>query len=75
MSKELFEAKMELNRFLEEHPHLKPFQAKLDSQLNNAGSNHNRMVILKSMLFSKLYELERALNNLIETHNKRDGLK
>ena len=48
------------DRFLEENPHLKPFQEEIDKRLKAAGSIENRMTILRCMMYDKLEGLRHA---------------
>ncbi len=63
-SHELAEALQERDRFLLEHPELKPLQDKIDKRLHNAVSSHNRMVLIHDLMmetFLKLHENLQAL--------------
>ena len=63
-TKAIFEAKQALNKFLNENPHLKEQQAKLDFILNNAGNSTNRIAILTQLLRKNLYDLRQACGEL-----------
>lgn len=63
-TKDLFSLKKELNLYLEENPHLKPYQKKIDEMLSGAASQHNRMVLLDQMMKDKVLELVIELNKL-----------
>jgi hypothetical protein len=68
----LFEAKMALSKFLNEHPNLREFQKKIDDTMSKAGNNvQNREIIFgtlvaenRKLLASKLQELLNECNNL-----------
>ena len=60
----MFLLKQELNKFLDEHPELKPMQAEIDNLLAGAGSQHNRNVFLSYMMRDKLLELKGKLVEL-----------
>ncbi len=49
------------DRFLEEHPELKPLQEEIEKRLRSAGSIENRIAILRNMMDEKLFELRQAL--------------
>ena len=63
-SRERFEniqrAVRERDQFLEEHPHLLPFQRDIERRLKNATSMENRITILSGMMEEKLHELHEA---------------
>jgi uncharacterized protein Yka (UPF0111/DUF47 family) len=50
----------DLDRFLEEHPELKPLQEEIEKRLRGAGSIENRIDILRSMIDEKLFDLRQA---------------
>lgn len=60
----IFKAKQELNKFLNEHPHLKAFQKQIDEQLKSAGNDHNRRVVLTRMIVEHLTKLANASKEL-----------
>lgn len=64
MSKNVFQAKMELNTFLKKHPELRFYQKQLDKTLNKAGSNHNRMVVLGRLINDNVQDLQKQLLKL-----------
>jgi hypothetical protein len=64
-SEAFFLAKKKLNDFLEKHPEMKPAQAKLEAQLNNMGSSHNKLVFLQMQMEAKVLELRKALEELL----------
>ncbi len=68
----IFEAKQALNKFLNENPHLKPMQAKIDSVLKGAVNQNNRIVLLQSMITENLTQLTDALKDLQECAEKYD---
>jgi hypothetical protein len=57
----IFEAIKERNEYLRLHPELKELQSNIDFQLNNAGSKHNRLVVMRRMLNDSLTKLQKAL--------------
>lgn len=57
----IFERKLELKKFLEEHPELKPLQEKIDLELAKAGSQENRMKVAYNMMMESLRDLQKAL--------------
>lgn len=59
-----FSAKKELQDFLNEHPQLKPYQKAIDKLLDNAGNQHNRIVILRQLMTDKMKELRKAMHEL-----------
>lgn len=60
-TEELFKLKQSLNKFLEEHPHLKSYQDEIEKELDKAGNQHNRLVIINKLLMEKVKELHDAL--------------
>lgn len=64
-TKDVFEAKQKLNKFLQENPELKPMQAEIDKMLSGAGTQHNRMVLLHHMMMDKVKELSKAIKTLL----------
>ena len=56
-TKRYFELKQELNKFLEENPHLKELQKEIEEKLDKAGSDHNRMVVIQEMMMESLRDL------------------
>lgn len=62
--KRVFELKQQLNAFLNEHPELKPLQAKIDQVLAGAGSQANRNVLLHNMMKKSTNDLGTALTTL-----------
>ena len=65
------------DRFLEENPHLKPFQEEIDIRLKAAGSMENRMTILRCMMYDKLEGLRHACLQAKDVweRNYNEGLK
>jgi lipopolysaccharide biosynthesis regulator YciM len=63
---EVFRAKQRLNAFLEANPKLMPMQKIIEQRLSGAGSQHNRLVILKMMIDENLVELRNALKGLLD---------
>lgn len=49
-----FEAKLRLNKFLEEHPELKEKQKEIEKELNKANSKQNRLAIMQSLFYEQV---------------------
>ncbi|UCG11389.1 MAG: hypothetical protein JSU72_12660 [Deltaproteobacteria bacterium] len=54
------------DRFLEQHPELKPFQEEIDRRLDAAGNIDNRIAVLKFMMEEQILELYRACMKMRE---------
>lgn len=63
--KTIFEIKKERDDFLREHPELRSLQAKIDSKMSGAVSQHNRMVIIHDMMMDSSRLLQEKLDELI----------
>ena len=61
-SEQIFKLKQEINLLLEERPQYKPFQSMIEEKLKNAGSGHNRLILIHSMMMDKLLTLSALLN-------------
>ena len=62
--KELFEAKKALNEFLSEHPHLKEMQKEIENELNKAGCQENRLVIMTQIILEFMEKNAKKLRSL-----------
>lgn len=51
----------ERERFLNDNPHLRAFQAEIDDILDKSGGSHGRMAVLGTLLQGKLLEMQREL--------------
>lgn len=60
----LFKLKQELNAFLEAHPELKPLQLEIETELDKAGCQENRLKVISNLMMSKFFELNDALKSL-----------
>ena len=60
----ILDLKRKINDLLEKHPEYKDFQREIESKLNNAGSQHNRLVLIQSMLIDSVKELQNKCNEL-----------
>jgi uncharacterized coiled-coil DUF342 family protein len=65
-TEKLFQAKQDLAKFLEEHPELRDFQAKIDASLKKCGNSHNRIAVLSQMMREKLIELGDACRGVVK---------
>ena len=62
---DVFKYKKELADFLEEHPHMVPFQKEIDEALRKAGSNpHNRMTVLQAMMYERARKLVKCFDDI-----------
>ena len=52
------------DRYLEQHPHLRPLQAQIDELLDKSGNSDGRMAVLGTLMQGKLLELQRELRAL-----------
>ena len=59
-------ARLERERLLREHPHLRAYQEEIDRMMAGAGSAENRMAVLGLMMETKLNELRDQLSRLSE---------
>ena len=62
--KALFKAKQELNQFLQEHPKYKEMQKSIEITLSKAGSQHNRLAAIQSLMLQSMFLLNNALQGL-----------
>jgi hypothetical protein len=62
--KRLEQALAERERFLEQHPHLRSYQAEVDRLLDSSGNHQGRMAVLGTLLQAKLLEMQKELNKL-----------
>lgn len=69
-SREHAQALMERDRILLEHPELKSFQRRIDDVLDNAGSDHNRLVLIHTLLTDHLRKLAEQLRVLIASQRQ-----
>lgn len=53
-------------RFLEQNPRLRSYQAEIDRLLDNSGNNQGRMAVLGMLMQGKLLELQKELRSLTE---------
>ena len=51
-------------RFLQQHPGLRAYQAEIDRLLDNSGNSQGRMAVLATLMQGKLLELQRELCSL-----------
>lgn len=51
-------------RFLGEHPHLRPFQAEIDDVLEKSGNHQGRLAVLGMLIQGKLLQLQLELVKL-----------
>ncbi len=51
----------EREKFLEEHPELRPLQEEIERRTKNAGTPENRMAIIEEMMMEKVRELQDRL--------------
>lgn len=65
------EALKERDLFLREHPELRELQSRIDSKLENAESDHNRLILLHEMMMASFLELNERLQDLKELREKR----
>ncbi|MDJ0781456.1 MAG: hypothetical protein QNJ22_05760 [Desulfosarcinaceae bacterium] len=54
------------DRYLEQNPHLRPFQAEIDRLLDKSGNREGRLAVLGTLMQGKLLDLRRELNKLNE---------
>ena len=64
MSEKIFELKQKINKLIEERPEYKQFQLDLETRLKNAGSSHNRMILLKMLMSENVLKLQEAVLDL-----------
>ena len=74
-SEKIWELKQEINKLLTERPEYIPFQKRIDEMLKGAGSQHNRMILIKEMMFEKVNELNEQLQILSSNLNGLGGKK
>lgn len=60
----IFKAKQELNQFLAEHPQYREMQKEIDIALKKAGSQHNRLAVIHTMMIRSLCKLNDALHGI-----------
>jgi hypothetical protein len=54
----------ERDRFLADHPELKPLQREVDDMLRKAGSTHNRLVMIRNMMMDSFLDLNDRLQSM-----------
>jgi hypothetical protein len=59
-----FTAKQNLNKYLNENPHLRPLQKQIDALMKHAGSDHNRMALLTQLITKNVADLQAAFKDL-----------
>jgi len=59
----------EITKLLEEDPTLVPLQEKIDLMLSTAGNQNNRQVLLQTMMFDNMKELQKSLLELANLLN------
>lgn len=57
-------AEIELDSFLNEHPHLRPLQDEIDYALNSVDCSYKRQAVLAFLITNKLEELMHELKGL-----------
>lgn len=55
----------ERDRFLRNHPELKPLQREIDEMLRKAGSTHNRLVMIRNLMMDSLLEMNDRLQSVV----------
>jgi len=55
----------EINKILDERPEFREFQENIETELEKAGSQHNRNVVLQNMMIEKVNELKEKLRELM----------
>lgn len=48
-------------QFLEQHPHLREYQAEIDSILDKSGNQQGRMAVLGTLMQARLLEMQQEL--------------
>jgi lipopolysaccharide biosynthesis regulator YciM len=66
-------ARMELDRFLDEHPELRDFQEEIDRRLRNAGDSVNRLAVLGIMIEGKLRDLQDHMSYFLAPGKPKSG--
>jgi hypothetical protein len=54
----------ERDRFLANHPELKPLQRDVDDMLRKAGSTHNRLVMIRNLMMDSFLDLNDRLQSM-----------
>jgi hypothetical protein len=55
----------ERDRFLANHPELKPLQLQIDEMLRKAGSRHNRLVMIRNLMMDSFLYLNDRLQSMV----------
>jgi hypothetical protein len=63
-NEQLRQAMAARDRFLERHPHLRPYQAEIDRLLDSSGNSQGRMAVLGTLMQGKLLEMQKELSTL-----------
>jgi hypothetical protein len=63
-NEQLQKALDERERFLEQNPRLRPYQAEIDRLLDSSGNIQGRMAVLGTLMQGKLLELQKQLCSL-----------
>lgn len=64
------QALKERDRFLDEHPELRRLQSEIDHKLQNAESDHNRLVLLHKMMMESFTKMNQNLQKLVEIRKR-----
>ncbi|HUM42169.1 MAG TPA: hypothetical protein PKI14_04395 [Fervidobacterium sp.] len=65
-TRQIFELRQEINKFLEEHPEYRQFQKDIEARLKSAGNSHNRMALLNMMMQENVGRLAKLWRELSE---------
>ena len=59
------EALCNRDRFLQSHPELRNLQREIDTQLDKASTDHNRLVVIHDLMMDRFLQLHRKLQSLL----------
>ena len=62
--RELFEAKRALIEFLLKHPELREMQEEIEAELNKAGCQQNRLIVMTDIIVNYMEEHAKKLRSL-----------
>lgn len=51
--------------FLQSHPELRNLQREIDTQLDKAATDHNRLVVIHNLMMDRFLQLHRKLQSLV----------
>jgi hypothetical protein len=63
-TEKIFYYKKQISDLLNERPEYRPFQDRITQLLDNAGSQHNRLVLIHKLMMEKFEQLREELTSM-----------